>query len=130
MPELRRRVTRKKGLAIILTEANHARMHAALTLACSAAALGRTVRLLFQGESVCALQHGRAWGGDATYAAAGLPRLYELITSARELGVHIMACPTGLHLCGLDAANLHEHVETGGMIAFLTDAASDELLLA
>ncbi len=130
MPELQRRITRKKGLAIVLTEANHARMHAALTLACSAAALGRPVRLFFHGEAVCALQHGRAWGGDATYAAAGLPRLADLITSAGELGVHMMACPTGLHLCGLDAANLPEQIETGGMIAFLTDAARDELVMA
>lgn len=130
MPDLRRRVRRPKGLAVIFAEANHARLHAGLSLACAAAAMDRPVRLFFHGESVCALQQGRRWGGDTPYEAAGLATLAGLIAQTQELGVAIMACPTGLHLCGLDAANLDERIETGGLIAFMAMAKTDELLLA
>jgi predicted peroxiredoxin len=119
-----------RGLAILLSEANHARLHAALTLACAAAALGRPVRLFFHGESVAALAPERHWQGDATFRAAGLPSVGELVASALELEVAMMACQTGLQLLRLSAASLPEGVETGGMVAFLADARDDQLLMA
>jgi predicted peroxiredoxin len=119
----------KRGLAIVLAEANHARLHAALTLACAAAALGRPVRLFFHGESVAALTPERHWQGDATYRAAGLASVAELVDNALAMGAHVMACQTGLQLIGVTAASLPERIETGGMVAFLADARDDELLM-
>ena len=58
MPVMRKSV-KQQGLALIFAEANHARLHGGLSLALAAAALGRPVRLFFQGEAVCALQAER-----------------------------------------------------------------------
>lgn len=122
-------MARTRGLAVVLSEASHARLHAALTLACAAAALGRPVRLFFHGESVAALTVGRHWQGDATYRAAGLASVGELVENAIGLGAQVMACQTGLQLIGVAATSLAEGIETGGMVAFLADARDDELLM-
>ena len=118
------------GLALVFAEASHARLHAGLTLACAAAALGRPVRAFFHGESVAALTPARHWAGDATYAAKGIPTVAELLSTALDSGVAVMACQSGLLLCGLNPAMLADGVETGGMVAFLADAREDELLIA
>lgn len=115
------------GLALIFGEASHARLHAALTLACAAAALGRPVRLFFHGEAVAALSPSRHWAGDAT---AGLATVADLLASALDIGVSVMACQSGLHLCGLTPAQLADGIESGGMVAFLADARGDQLLIA
>ncbi len=119
---------KQQGLALIFAEANHARLHGGLSLALAAAALGRPVRLFFQGEAVCALQAERHWAGDKSYKAGGLPRLSDLLDQAIGLGLPMMACESGIHLCGLSAPNLIPGIETGGMVAFLADAREDELL--
>ena len=118
------------GLAIVFGEASHARLHSGLTIACAAAALGRPVRLFFHGEAAAALSPARHWAGDATYAAAGVPTVAGLIASALGIGVRVMACQSGLHLCGLNAAMLADGIDTGGMVAFLADARDEQLLLA
>ena len=120
----------RRGLAIIFSAADHARLHAGLTLACSAAALDRPVALFFHGDSVAALAPGRHWQGDVPLAAAGIPQLGALLGSATELGVAMMACQSGLHLCGLSAAGLADGVEAGGMIAFLAAVQDAEILLS
>lgn len=120
----------KRGLALIFGEASHARLHAGLSLACAAVALGRPVRLFFHGEAVAALASERRWMGDQAYSAAGMPSVAELIDSAMEMGANAMACQTGLQMCGLTAMALREGVEAGGMVAFLADARDDELVLA
>lgn len=130
MPGVRKPMNPKRGLAVVFAEANHARLHGGLSLALAAAALGRPVRLFYQGEAVCALQVGRSWTGDKAYKASGLPGVGELLVQAAGMGIPMMACESGLHLCGLSAPGLVSGVETGGMVAFLADARSDELLLA
>nr|WP_243451720.1 DsrE family protein [Sphingosinicella soli] len=123
-----RKSVKQQGLALVFAEVNHARLHGGLSLALAAAALGRPVRLFFQGEAVCALQIGRHWAGDKSYKAGGLPLLSDLLDHAIGLGLPMMACESGIHLCGLSAPNLIPGVETGGMVAFLADARNDELL--
>lgn len=116
-------------LAIIFSEPAHARSHAALTLACSSAALGRRVHLFFHGEAVTILEPHRRWRGDETLAAVGISGLSELLGSARDLGVAMMACPSGLHLCGITANLLPDGVETGGMMAFLASAPGAQIIV-
>ena len=120
----------RRGLAIIFSAADHARLHAGLTLACSAAALDRPVALFFHGESVAALAPGRHWQGDVPLIVAGIPSIAALLASANDLGVAFMACQSGLHLCGLSAAALADGVEAGGMIAFLAAAQDADIILA
>ncbi len=73
---------------------------------------------------------GRRWAGDKAYIAGGLPPLCEMLKQANELGIGLMACESGVHLCGLGRRNLMDGVETGGVVAFLADARDDELLMA
>lgn len=127
MPVVRKRV-KQQGLALVFAEANHARLHGGLSLALAASALGRPVRLFFQGEAVCALQTGRHWAGDKACKAGGLPLLSDLLDQAVGVGLPMMACESGIHLCGLSAPGLIAGVETGGLVAFLADARNDELL--
>jgi len=118
----------RQGLAIIFSDSNHGRIHAGLSLACASAAMGRPVRIFFHSESVAALDPHRKWKGDDTFASAGIPSICEMLTTARELGIVMTACTTGLHLCGLTANQLPEGVEAAGMVAFLADAKDSELL--
>ncbi len=127
MPGMRKGV-KQTGLALVFAEANHARLHGGLSLALAATALGRHVRMFFQGEAVCALQVERHWAGDKACKAAGLPQIAELLGQATGLGLPIMACESGIHLCSLSAPGLIAGVETGGLVAFLADAREDELL--
>lgn len=122
-------VKKRQGLAIIFSDSNHGRLHAGLSLACAASALGRPVQLFFHGESVAALEQHRKWCGDETYSAAGIPTIMDMISTARELGIEMMACTTGLHLCGLTANQLPDGVEAAGMVAFLASAQECELVL-
>lgn len=99
-------------LAIIVSEVGP-RLATALTLAASAAALGRSVTVLFDGVSV------------ATLAASD-----PLLAAALDLGVAVTACQTGLAAAGMTAADLPAGVTTGGMIGFLAQAGDAQLLLA
>ena len=101
-----------RGLAIIVSDSG-ARLPTALTLAASAAALGRDVAMLFDGASVAALV-----GDDP------------LLATALDLGVRIVACQTGLADAGLSAAALPAGVDTGGMVSFLADAGDAQIVLA
>lgn len=112
-------MTPPRALSILVAEQAYARVHAALMLACSAAALGRPVHIFFGGRSVQALLAGARSPEDAEFAAAGVPTVPELLASAGELGVDLTACQSGLALSGARAAELRHDAEAGGLIAFL-----------
>jgi peroxiredoxin family protein len=99
-------------LAIIVSEPGP-RLTTALTLGAAAAALGRTVSILFDGSSVAAL-------------APADP----LLIIAIDLGVAVTACQTGLADARLTTADLPTGIVTGGMVGFLTQVGDAQLLLA
>lgn len=99
-------------LAIIVSQSGP-RLATALTVAASAAALGRTVSILFDGSSVAAL-------------APADP----LLIIAIDLGVGVTACQTGLADARLTTADLPTGVITGGMVGFLAQVGDAQLLLA
>ena len=98
---------------MIVVSSGGSRLTTALTLAAAAAALGREVTMLFDGASVTALLAGD-----------------ELLATALDLGVRIVACQTGLAEAGIAATALPAGVVTGGMVSFLADAGDTQLLLA
>ena len=104
-------------LAIIVTEPAGARLLGALTLAAAAAALGRDVAMLFDGGSVVAL------------GPAAEPGIAAALATARDLGVSITACQSGLAAAGLAATALPEGTVGGGMIGFLAAHVDAQLLL-
>lgn len=123
MPGVRR-------LTVIVAGADPARLHAALSVAAAQAALGAPARIFLQPEAVALLHPPLGAPQDRRYGAAGLPTLAEMIGEAAALGVGIIACQSGLALCGLRADALPPGVETGGLVALLADAGSDRLLMA
>ncbi len=117
-----------RPLAIILCEYQHARVHAALSLACAAAALGRGVSVFASGVSVTALRRDACWHEDVAIKAVGGATLPELIRSAHELGVAFTACETGMHLARMRSDFLADFVTTGGLLGFLRSSPDAEIV--
>jgi predicted peroxiredoxin len=100
------------GLALIVTD--RARMAGGLRLAAAAAALGRPVSMLFDGDTVGAL-----------VVRAPAP----WVTEALAMGVQMTACQTGMAEAGIDAPSLLAGVETGGLIGYLAAVGDAQLIL-
>lgn len=114
-----------RGLTIVVTEG--ARLRAALELAAAQAALGGRARVFCQGPAVAAL---RLDADEPAHTAAGLPDLRALAGDALALGVEILACQSGLALCGMSADTLDERFGFTGLLQLLATLGEDRLLLA
>ncbi len=90
------------GLAIIVVGPDPARARTALSLAACAATLGRAVSILFDGASVTALRD---------------PALVDALGTARDMGVALTACASGLADTGMP---LPPGFASGGMMGFLS----------
>lgn len=112
------------GVALVVADADHARLHAALSLAAAAAAAGKPARLFFHAGAVASLRKDRTWPEDAPLTAAGLPSIAALIDTALELNVRLIVCQSGLALTGLAVNDLADsRIETGGLVGFVTENA-------
>jgi hypothetical protein len=100
MPDMR-------GLTIVVIGADAQRWHAALSLASAHAALGGRTRLYCHEAAVALLEPS------------------ETLTIARELGVVLIACQTGL---AAHALPLPDFAEAGGLVSLLADLADDRLV--
>lgn len=118
-------------LLLIATTAEAERLRGALTLACAEAALGGSVHLFLQLDAVGLIAEPVVAPHDEAHAAAGLPRLCELLDDALELGVAITACQSGLALCGAPADALDPRVTLSGPLAVLAEiGVTTRLVLA
>ncbi len=140
-------------LSVIVFSGSFEKVHYALVLAASAAAIGRPTTLFFTMEGCRALlkpgaDGAAAWrhlprdasagagdgeGGDVDdgYAAAGVATFEELLMACVEMGVQFMVCEMGLRAMGLERASLRDDVPMmeGGVVTFLNDASSDGAML-
>lgn len=114
--------TARHPLLLIATTADAERLRGALTLACAESALGGNVHLFLQLDAVGLIVDPVIAPHDDAHAAAGLPRLCELLDNALELGVAVTACQSGLALCGATADVLDPRVMLGGPLAVLSEA--------
>jgi peroxiredoxin family protein len=130
------------SLSIVVFSGDFDRVHYALAMAASAAALGKAATLLVTGGAVRALAadtdgeagwralhagDGRTAGqADAEYRARGVAGFEELLAACAELGVRLIACEMGMRLAGLDRAALRGDVaiEEAGLATFLADASA------
>jgi predicted peroxiredoxin len=112
-----------RALNIIVATADAERLRGALILAAAQAALGGVARIFLQLDAVTLLRAPIAAARDADHRAAGLPDLGML-----ALGVTLIACQSGLALCGMNAVDLPKGVETGGPVGFL-QATDDQARL-
>lgn len=114
------------GLTVIVADATPDRIRTALTLATAQAALGERARVYFHEASVAALALPDS---DADrLALAGLPDRAQLIEIARDSGVTLIACQTGLVLAGMTLDAL-PGFEGGGMVALLATLEDDRLVV-
>lgn len=116
-------------LLLIATTADAERLRGALTIACTEAALGGTVRLCLLLDAVALLREPVAAPRDDAHAQNGLPRLVALIDDALDLGVGIIACQSGLTLADIDAADLDPRITTGGPMTALAWASSEDRIV-
>lgn len=117
------------GLTVIITTPDSVRFRAGLTLAIAQSALGGRVRLYCHEASVALLTHAERPDDDGTaLAVAGLPDRLALIAIARDNGVALIACQTGMAMAGLAMDDMTEGVEAGGMMGLLADLRDDRLV--
>lgn len=120
-------------LGILLISGAYERAHYAFVLAAGAAALGRPVTLFATNagcRALCADWSGLEEAGrDAGLRLRGVAGIGELRDAARELGVRLIACETGLRIAAIDRKDLLEGVEVGGVAAFLADSRGQIMTL-
>jgi predicted peroxiredoxin len=108
-----------RDLNIIVVTADAERLRGALMLAAAQAAMGGGAAIFLQLDAVALLRAPIAAPCDGAHRAAGLPDLSTLLTEAQALGVMMIACQSGLALCGMSADALPDGVDVGGPVTFL-----------
>jgi len=138
------------SLALIVFSGGFDRVHHALALATTAAALDRPVTLFFTGRALTALLPAAADGTpawqrldaaddgtspaarDQRFAALGVARFEDLLEAAVALEVRFMACEMGLRALGLELSQPLRPdlpIVPGGMVALMVgEAAGGQLL--
>ncbi|MCP1471504.1 putative peroxiredoxin [Sphingobium sp. OAS761] len=118
-----------RSLTIAVLTADAERLRGALMLAAAHAASGGRATLFLQLDAVGLLSPPVAAPRDAAHVAAGLPDLATLIAEAMDLGVTMMACQSGMDLCGLGIGDLPDGVTASGPVAFLQQVEDSARLL-
>jgi predicted peroxiredoxin len=104
---------------IIIAAADGKRLYSALEAAIAWVALGKSVRVFFQGEAVALLRAPIEHAGDDARRAAGQPDLAWLVGEAGEMGVDLFVCQSGLALVGMVMSDADAIVRASGLIGFL-----------
>ncbi len=116
------------GLTILVATGDAERLHAALTFAAAAAAMGGGVRLHLHEGAVGLLRAPMAAPGDDRRAAAGLPMLAQIWSDALDLGVMMSVCQSGLALAGLRLDEIGGEIEAMGPVGLLAGLGEDRLV--
>ncbi|WP_242128787.1 DsrE family protein [Sphingobium sp. Sx8-8] len=118
-----------RELRIVVLTADAERLRGGLVMAAAQAALGGKAAVFLQLDAVGLLRAPIGAPRDEAHEAAGLPSLAALMEEALGLGVVVLACQSGLALCGLSAEDLPEGVEVGGPVGFLQQGGDEARLL-
>ena len=115
-------------LGILLASAEPGRVHAALAMAASGAALNRRVVLLATGAGVQALAAGNPFdpATEARLSAVGVATCRTLRDAALELGARMLACDAAVRVEGV--VDLQPGVAVAGMATFLAETAGAQTL--
>ena len=116
-----------RGLTILAATADIERFRAALSLACAHAAVGGDARLYCHEAAVALLVPGADTGDDAL-AARGLATRAQLLAEARDSGVTLIACQTGLAAQGIAFDTLPPGIQPGGLVSLLAALGDDRLV--
>jgi predicted peroxiredoxin len=119
-------------LGIVLLSGAHDRALFAFAMAAGAASLGRSVVLFASGQGCRALLAD--WselddvGRDAMIRGRGLTGFGDMREAAREVGVRLLACETGLKAEALDHVLLMDGVQVAGIATFLQAAGAGQIV--
>lgn len=120
------------SLGILLISGTHERAHYAFSMAAAAAALGRLVVLFATNagcRAVCADWSGvDDVGRDAVIRRRGVPGLGELREAAREMGVRMLVCESGLKAEAIAPQSLWDGVEIAGLATFFGAVSAGQLI--
>lgn len=116
-----------RGLTLIAATADAERFRTALSLACAHAALGGRARFYCHEAAVRLLLPGED-ADDAQRIASGLPTRAHLLNEARDSGVALIACQSGLAAAGIPFNSLPPHIEAGGLVSLLAGLGDDRLV--
>ena len=117
------------NLTILLIADDAERGRAALSVALAQAALGGAVRIYAHERAVRLFTAGDRPDDDAAaLAAAGLPDRLALLEMARENGIKLIACQTGIAITGASMEALAPGVEAGGLVSLLADQGPGNML--
>lgn len=134
---------RTDRLSIVVYDGHYDKVHYALAMASSAAALEMPVTLFFTMNACRALMlsakdnqplwrvmplsesDGAGVDMDAQFQTQKIGTFEDLLTACVELGVTFMVCEMGLKARNLSAENLRTDVpvKPGGLVTFLSDAS-------
>lgn len=131
---------RIERLSVVVYDGHFDKVHYALAMASSAAAIDVPVTLFFTMNACKALMGGQAWrtmplseghgdGGtmDDGFGEQKIATFEDLLSACVELGVTFMVCEMGLKARNLSAENLRQDVpvEPGGLVTFLSSASTN-----
>lgn len=120
------------ALGLLLISGTHERAHYAFVLAAGAAAIGRKVVLFATNAGCHALFTD--WSGltdaarDDRVKAKGVAGLEELREASAALGVRMIACDAGLKSESLSAENLIPEAEVAGVVTFLSEVGTGQVI--
>ncbi len=120
------------SFGILLLSGAHERAHYAFVLAAGAASVGRRVVIFATNRGCHALLAD--WSGlrdasrDARIVTAGIAGLNELRAAADALGVRLIACEAGLKAEGLERAPLYAGVQVAGVVTFLSEVGTGQIV--
>ena len=117
---------------LLLLSGAHDRALTAFSLAAGAAALGREVVLFASNQGCRAMVED--WSGladvgrDAVVRGRGVTGFGDMREAAREIGVRMLVCETGLRAEALEGAPLLGGVQIAGMATFLQAVGSGQIV--
>lgn len=119
-------------LGVLLISGSHERAHYALVVATAAAAIGRDTVLFATNLGCHAL--ARDWSGlagaagDEDIRVAGVAGFDTLREAARDLGIRLIACESGLRVAALTPSALVPGVEVAGVVTFLAATRGGQIV--
>ncbi len=133
------------SLSIVVYDGHFDKIHYALAMASSAAALDKPATLFFTMDAVRALMtdtdgnpawralpvsrgtHANGGAMDDELAEKFIGTFEELLRACLDMGVTVMVCEMGLKACDLGVEHLRDDIPVtpGGLVTFLTHVSKD-----
>ena len=118
-------------LGILLRHGDHEAAHYALVVATGAAAIGRAVTIFATNAGCRLFQAARPLEADpreALLAARGVAGIGTLLAAADDLSIRRIACEAGLRAESIAPETLAPGVEVAGIVTFLAEIGTGQML--